>query len=126
MIRYKDANNVLHTRAHRISYILNGGSIPSGMQILHLCDNRKCVNPEHLRCGTAKENTDNRVSKGRKSGPSSQNSHKAKLDWDTVREIRTLFNRHCVSTANLALRYNVSDNTIYSIVTNRTWHENYP
>ena len=42
--------------AHRLSYILFVGDIPKGMTIDHICRNRKCVNPNHLRVLSYKEN----------------------------------------------------------------------
>lgn len=42
--------------AHRYSFELVNGDIPSGLQIDHICHNRKCVNPEHLRLATNKQN----------------------------------------------------------------------
>lgn len=53
---------VLH--AHRLSYILLVGD-PGELFVLHKCDNRKCVNPEHLFLGTAKDNTHDMLKKGR-------------------------------------------------------------
>jgi hypothetical protein len=42
--------------AHRTSYELHIGSIPSGMEIDHLCNMRACVNPQHLEIVTREEN----------------------------------------------------------------------
>lgn len=43
-------------RAHRVSWYLKNGDIPKSMVIDHICKNRKCVNPDHLRCITVKQN----------------------------------------------------------------------
>ena len=51
--------------AHRLSWILNNGAIPDGLFVLHACDNRICVNLQHLRLGTPKDNYIDGVSRGR-------------------------------------------------------------
>lgn len=43
--------------AHRVSYVLRNGSISPGLVIDHICRERLCVNPAHLRAVTPKANT---------------------------------------------------------------------
>src|SRR5215471_5778543 len=51
--------------AHRLSWILNRGPIPSGLHVLHRCDVRECVRPDHLFLGTQSTNMADKVAKGR-------------------------------------------------------------
>lgn len=57
--------NRKHVRAHRLSWEINNGPVPGGLYVCHLCDNPKCVRPDHLFVGTHRDNMQDGKSKGR-------------------------------------------------------------
>ena len=70
---------------HRHIFRLANGPIPAGMDVCHKCDNRRCINPEHLFLGTRQENMTDAVSKGRQA-KGSMLPH-FKVTEDAAREI---------------------------------------
>ena len=74
--------------AHRVAYQLYVGPIPEGMQVLHACDNRACVNPAHFFLGTNQDNIDDKVRKGRQSFGKGMLNGNSKLIDEDVRRIR--------------------------------------
>lgn len=78
-------------RAHRAAYELHTGlSLPRNVDVCHRCDNRACVNPDHLFHGSRKDNMQDCAAKGRIKLPllSGESLTQSKLTADDVRLIR--------------------------------------
>ena len=117
--------------AHRYSYVLTYGPIPPGLQVCHKCDNPKCVRPDHLFVGTASDNKQDSMNKGRHptqqgrcnylpKGKDHHYYHRGpKLDRETALIIRRSPDPQHV----LAKRYGVVNSMISLIKSNKTWIE---
>lgn len=119
-------NFVLHGQnkpAHRASYEMFVGPVKSGLDVCHQCDNRGCVNPDHLFLGTRLDNMADckrkgRTARGAKLGDRrGENSPSARLCWDNVREIRGSPEPAKV----IAARFGVTSDNINRIRRNDTW-----
>lgn len=87
--------------------------------VLHRCDNPWCINPEHLRVGTAKENQQESWAKGRagcRSRPGGQNG-RAKITEQIVREIRAT----ALPLREVAARLGIHWATAYKIRARKLW-----
>lgn len=93
-------------RAHRYAMLLHLGREPDGF-VCHKCDNRACVRPDHLYCGTVADNSADMARKGRA---------RSSLSPVAVREIRSSGS----SAQQLAERFGVTRSTIYGIRSGRT------
>lgn len=101
--------------AHRLSYMLYKGDIPDRFCVCHKCDNRKCVNPNHLFLGTRADNHRDAVSKNRNSR--GEKHGLAKLTEMQVRRILALED----SQQEIASKFNVSCRTIRRIKNGEGW-----
>lgn len=105
--------------AHKFAYRAFVGDIPPGMYVCHTCDNKLCVNPDHLFAGTPQQNTLDMVSKGRNNPPVGERQHQSKLSVQQVKEI------HCLAgtmkQVNIAARYNVCPSHISRIIRGFHW-----
>lgn len=97
------------TLIHRVAYEAANGPIPSGMVVMHSCDVRHCVNPDHLSVGTHSDNTQDMLVK-RREGMS-------RLTPEQVIEIRA----SSEGTRALSRKYGVAETTIYHARTGVSW-----
>lgn len=104
-------------RVHRVSYELHNGKIPDGMNVLHKCDVRNCVNPEHLFLGSQDDNMQDMAKKGRRKGINcgSENG-RAKLTAAKVKEIRELYKTGHFTQMCLARIYGISQAQISTYI----------
>lgn len=102
-------------RAHRVSWELANGAIPSDLLILHSCDNPSCVNLAHLSVGTHAENHADRDAKGR--GPRGSNNGRAILTEVTVRAVRRARGR----VKDICNRHGVTRFQVWAIKSGRRW-----
>lgn len=111
---------------HRVACELAHGPIPEGFDVCHRCDNRKCLNPEHLFVGTRNDNMQDCVSKGRISRGDAHSktiSNKGKkLTGEEARIIRMAANEG-MKTRTLATVFMVDISLIRMIKNNLIWQE---
>ena len=101
--------------AHRASWMIHKGDIPLGMWVLHHCDVRCCVNPNHLFIGTRRDNVDDMLKKKRQA--MHERSGMAKLTKDAALEIRS----STLTRTELANKFGVNKASIENVIHKRTW-----
>lgn len=108
--------------AHRWSYKHFIGEIDSGLFVCHKCDNKLCVNPDHLFLGTNSENILDAVAKGVKIGSPNygERNGNSKLTADNVLEIRKLSNQN-ISLRKIGKIFGISGTHVDYIVKNKNW-----
>ena len=117
-------------RAHRVAYRHFVGETPAGMFVCHKCDNPACCNPDHLFLGSAKDNSQDMLKKGRGSKPP-RNEHdrgsyryNAKLDEEMVKELRK---RAAGGETGYSIWKSLKETTgvsmsvVYRVLSGKTW-----
>lgn len=107
-------------RAHRLAWLITHGD-PGRKLVCHRCDNPSCVRVDHLFLGTAKDNWQDMVSKGRIKPACGEKVGSAKLTEQQVALIREEYIRGGVRQLDLAKRYGVSQGSVHLILSAKNW-----
>lgn len=101
--------------AHRFSWLFSFGEIPDKKYVLHSCDNKMCINPNHLFLGTHEDNMKDKAKKGR------FGEHIRKLKKEDVLEIRKMWESGDFFQHEIATKFSVTEVHIYNIINRRSW-----
>ena len=104
--------------ATRVAYLLTNGAFDAALDVLHTCDNPRCVNPRHLFLGNAKVNGEDMVAKGR--SPCGEKNGSAKLTEATVRAIYEASGH--ASLQSVANRFGVTFKAVCNIKYGYRWN----
>lgn len=137
----KIRNNLEHWSTHRLSYFIFKGEIPDDILVCHTCDNKKCINPDHLYLGTHKDNAQDALKKGllkstsgskwsestrekmkSRPGPDKKGDkhHLRKLTSKNIYEIRTMLDEG-IKQAEIAKIYDVNPSCISNVKRKKSW-----
>ncbi len=105
--------------AHRFAYSTKFGPIPSGMSVLHRCDNRPCCNPDHLFLGTQADNVADMMHKKRNRQPKGSSQALSKITEAQAEEIRAL--RGQMTQADIGTLYGIAQCTVSKIQRGTSW-----
>lgn len=119
-------------RMHRLNFQRFCGELPAGLHVLHHCDNPGCINPAHLFLGTAADNMQDKVAKGRCRNGSNANipgaywphpksapvmrSRRGQLSPEQREEVRRKYLKGDRTQTSLAAEYGVSVTQVHNVV----------
>lgn len=99
-------------KTHRVAYAEFIGRIPKGLSVLHKCDNRACINPEHLYLGTQRDNVRDMAERNQRRWDA--------VRWLTDKQVRAI-RASKESNGVLGARYKIVKCCISFVRTRRTY-----
>lgn len=107
--------------AHRVSYVIHNGELPSNRLVCHHCDNPTCTNPAHLFLGTYRDNTRDSQTKGRFHKARGQAHGRAQFTEAQIAQMRSDWVPLVFTLKMVAAKHGVSINTLKDIIYRKTW-----
>ena len=105
--------------AHRIAYLIGHGELDSELMVCHVCDTPGCCNPRHLFQGTAKQNSEDMVAKGR--SPLGEKQGHTHLTAKDVLAIKAMWASGRFLQKVIAEHFSIAQQTVSRIITNKDW-----
>jgi len=134
---FQDVDTKKRLNAHRYSWTLHNGPVPNGLYVLHHCDVRECVRPDHLFVGTQKQNIHDALEKGNLAPQQETfkrlwrekwqgvrcgaNIHCSKLTESDVREIKKLYGSNGWTYDTLGEKFGISFGSVRDIIKGTSW-----
>lgn len=105
-------------KAHRMAWILTNGPLRKGLVVMHSCDRKLCVNPDHLVVGTPRQNTQDAAAKGLM--PRGERNGNSRYTEDFVRDLRKQAARG-ISGYRLSKQLGIDRSVIDRIINRQSW-----
>lgn len=116
-VTYKGRNQLTHRVAYQLAY----GPISNDIKVLHRCDVRNCVRPDHLFLGTLADNIHDMIAKGRDRKVRGEDQHAARLTTGQVLTIRARYAAGHETQEEIARDYGVATVTISDVTRRKSW-----
>jgi hypothetical protein len=108
-------------QAHRAAWTLFVGEIPNGMNVLHRCDVRNCINPDHLFIGTQQDNVADMIKKKRDRKAKGQDSGRTLLSDNDILPLKSVYKDARLKVKELASRLGLAEESAWDIARGRSW-----